>query len=98
MKKLLTVLIVALAAFTALPTLSAEKIIKIGKDAAMTLNKDNVEIVVDAKANKVVQFAAGDLKTFLDSALSADIKIVNAPTAGKKHFFIGREFAKDCKF
>ena len=44
MKKLLTVLIVALAAFTALPTLSAEKIIKIGKDAAMTLNKDNVEI------------------------------------------------------
>ncbi|MBR7144170.1 MAG: DUF4838 domain-containing protein [Lentisphaeria bacterium] len=98
MKKLLTVLIVALAAFTALPTLSAEKIIKIGKDAAMTLNKDNVEIVVDAKANKVVQFAAGELKTFLDSALSADIKIVNAPTAGKKHFFIGREFAKDCKF
>ena len=68
---------------------AAEKVIKIGKDAAMTLNKDNVEIVVSANASKVVQFAASELKTFLGSALSADVKIVNAPTAGKKHFFIG---------
>ena len=77
---------------------AAEKVIKIGKDAAMTLNKDNVEIVVSANAGKVVQFAASELKTFLGSALSADVKIVNAPTAGKKHFFIGKEFAKDCNF
>ena len=77
---------------------AAEKVIKIGKDAAMTLNRENVEIVTAPTANKVVQFAARELKTFLDSALSADIKIVNAPTAGKKHFFIGKEFAGDCSF
>ena len=96
-KTLLCALSVLLLGLTV--TLSAaEKVIKIGKDAAMTLNKENVEIVTAPTANKVVQFAARELKTFLDSALSADIKIVNAPTAGKKHFFIGKEFAKDCNF
>ena len=98
MKKFLTVLLFALVALSTWQITAAEKSIRISKDTAMPLVKDNVEIVVDSKANKVVQFAAEELKTFLNSALSADIKIVNAPSVGKKHFFIGKEFAKDCKF
>ena len=98
MKKLMKYTICVLLTGLAFTLSAAENVIKIGKDTAMTLTKDNVEIVIAAKASGVVQFAASELQRFLNSALTADVKIVNAPAAGKKHFFIGKEFAKDCQF
>ncbi len=98
MKKILQIALCIFSLLAALSVSAAEKSIYIGKNIAFSLDKNNTEIVVDANANKVVRFAAGELKTFLDDILSSNINIVTTPTAGKKHFFIGKEFAKECKF
>ena len=70
-----------------------EKEINIGKNSVMQLSGGNVEIVVDAKASNASRFAANELKKFLDLTLKGNADIVEAPTQGRNHFFIGMEFA-----
>ena len=78
--------------------LAIEKEINIGKNSVMQLNGGNVEIVVDANASKTTLFAASQLKMFLDKTLNGNANIVKTATPGKKHFFIGREYASKAGF
>ncbi|MBO5722750.1 MAG: hypothetical protein J6S19_06510 [Lentisphaeria bacterium] len=94
MKKTFIFVAVVLLALTAVVLPAAEKSIAIGKNSVMSIAGSNVELVVAPQASKVTLFAATELKQFLDEALKSDAKIVRTPTAGKKHFFIGKEFAK----
>ena len=56
-------------------------------DVAFTAR--DAEIVVAPKAPLGTQFAARELKTFLDRALGADVKVVTAFTPGKKAIVLG---------
>lgn len=98
MKRTFILIAAVLSVLTVLNLPAAEKSIVIGKDNVMTLNSGNAEIVVAPQASKVTLFAAAELKQFLDEVLKSDVKIVKSPTAGKKHFFIGKEFAQAAGF
>ena len=55
----------------------------------LTLTASNAEIVVAPGALRATQFAAKELKGFLDRALAADVPIVAAPTAGRASVVLG---------
>jgi hypothetical protein len=54
---------------------SAAEKIEAGENVVFT--PSNAEIVIPAKATKVVRFAAKEAKTFLSEVLGADVPIVN---------------------
>ena len=55
----------------------------------------NLEIVLPQPAIKTRQFAAQELKTFLDKRLATSVPIVSKPTGGKYAIILGQnEFAK----
>ena len=56
---------------------------------ALSLTSATAEILVADDAPKTVQFAAKELKTFLDQVLGADIPVVNKPMEGKLQVVLG---------
>jgi hypothetical protein len=60
-----------------------------GTAFAATLTKDNLEIVAAADAAPAVRFAAKEAKEFLSQTLGAEIPVVDKPSDGKAHLFLG---------
>ena len=56
---------------------------------AVTFVPGKTEIVIAEDAPKSVQFAAGELKTFLSKVLGAEVPIINALTGGKSAIVLG---------
>ncbi len=61
----------------------------VGGSGAVALVPGGVEIVVAKDAPPVVKFAAKEMKHFLDSALSCDVPIVDAPTGMRTPIHLG---------
>ena len=57
--------------------------------ASLEMTKDNAEVVIAKKAPKTVKFAADEATNMLSRALGGAIPVVNSPTGGKVHVFIG---------
>jgi len=53
------------------------------------MTADNAEIVICPRAPGATRFAADELKGFLGRVLGGDIRIVNAPTPGKRAIVLG---------
>jgi Domain of unknown function (DUF4838)/Carbohydrate family 9 binding domain-like len=67
---------------------SARKV-SIDKKTALTLNKNNVEIVLPTGSAKVVAFAASELKNFLGQSLGGSIPVVNKINSSKVSIILG---------
>ena len=57
--------------------------------AALVLAPSDTEVVIAPRAPKSVAFAAEEATNFLSQAFGASVPLVNSPTDGKKHLFLG---------